>query len=294
MSEVPTTLMVFVDGLGLGPPGPSNPIDAARFPALGAMLSKAVPLDATMGVAGLPQSATGQTALLTGVNAAGMLGRHREGFPNRELREIIAHHNIFARLRSRGYRCAFANAYYLGDIRTRGRPGRLSVTSVAVLSSLGWVRDETYLEKGEAVYQDITRETLRRRGYNGPVISADCAAEHLAGLARKHDFTLFEYFQTDIAGHSADTALARRVLGILDRFLGRVRQLLKKGGGLLVLTSDHGNIEDMRSPAHTDNPVPLFAEGPGSGLLRTRVRGLQDLVPAILELYPERPGHVSV
>ena len=294
MSDVPTTLMVFVDGLGLGAPGPQNPIDSTRFPVLAAMLGNAVALDATMGVAGLPQSATGQTALLTGVNAAKVLGGHREGFPNAELRQIIANHNIFGRLQSRGYRCAFANAYYLRDTHARGRLRHRSVTTVATLSAIGWVRDEDYLERGEAVYQDITRELLRPRGYRGPLISEDRAAEHLVGIARKHDFTLFEYFQTDIAGHSGDMALACRVLGILDRFLGRVRELIKAAGGLLVVTSDHGNIEDMHSPAHTDNPVPLFAEGPGSGRLLARVRSLPDLVPALLELYPNRSPGIPV
>ena len=40
------------------------------------------PVDPKLGVKGIPQSATGQTSLLTGVNAQGVLGYHKSGYPN--------------------------------------------------------------------------------------------------------------------------------------------------------------------------------------------------------------------
>ena len=75
-------LFIFVDGLGIGSSDPEvNPLYDPRFPFLNNMLSQARPLDACLSVAGLPQSATGQAALFTGVNAAKEMGRHIEGFP---------------------------------------------------------------------------------------------------------------------------------------------------------------------------------------------------------------------
>jgi len=288
---MPQTLLILVDGLGLGPAGPDNPLTGGRFRELEAILAAAVPVDASMGVPGRPQSATGQTALITGCNAARALGMHKEGFPNAELKRIIQQHNVFRRLKERGYRCAFANAYFLRDRGGRLDTRRISVTTAATLAGIGWVRDEAYMERGEAVYQDVTRELLRARGYDGPVISEKQAASDLVRIAGRHDFTLFEYFQTDIAGHSCDRQRAEQVLGILDRFLAGVRRGCRESGLLLVLISDHGNIEDLGCSTHTLNPVPLFAEGPDAHRLRSGVRRLEELVPVLLELYPPRdPG----
>ena len=82
--------VLFVDGVGL-PPEPLAESIYAGLPALNRLLSPpcCVPLDACLGVPGIPQSATGQTAIFTGVNAAARLGRHSEGFPGPELRAII-------------------------------------------------------------------------------------------------------------------------------------------------------------------------------------------------------------
>jgi len=88
-------LFVFVDGVGIGGPGPENPFVDLGGPILGALAGRKpelpsgvalAPTDATLGVAGLPQSATGQTAIFTGVNASALLGRHLWGFPNERLR----------------------------------------------------------------------------------------------------------------------------------------------------------------------------------------------------------------
>ena len=87
----PRVLLIFVDGVGLGCANPvRNPIQAGAFPVLHALLHEhAVPVNVSMEVEGYPQSATGQTALLTGINAAQAIGRHVEGFPGPSLRAII-------------------------------------------------------------------------------------------------------------------------------------------------------------------------------------------------------------
>src|SRR5260370_27770846 len=102
-------LLFFIDGLGIGTPGPHNPFDElmgaeplAVFqneqPALpfAGMLR---PTDACLGVAGRPQSASGQTTILTGINAPAAVGYHKQGFPNQALRDIIHEHSIFVQLK---------------------------------------------------------------------------------------------------------------------------------------------------------------------------------------------------
>jgi len=287
VESVVQTLLLFVDGLGLGPESEHNPLFSGACPRLARLLrEEAAPIDAGLGVPGLPQSATGQTALLTGVNAPAVMGRHIEGLPGPRLKEIIREHNLLSALAARGYRATFANAYYTRDIEEVRSRRFQSVTTVATLAAFGAVRDTADLLAGRAVYQDLTRASLRERGYDGPFVTPAQAGRDLAALATEHDFTLFEYFQTDRAGHKGDAERTRRVLGEFDEFLGGVLAFAEGERRLLLLTSDHGNIEDAATRTHTGNPVPFVALGAGAGALKIRVRALTDIAPALLDLYP--------
>lgn len=135
-------IFIFVDGLGIGCDDPeTNPLRDPRFPALTKLLAHASPLDACLGIDGLPQSATGQATLLTGVNAAKEMGRHIEGFPPSALKKLIEHENLFSKLHKLGKRCTFANAYWLDDPH-RIPSRRQSVTTVMTLAALGKVREK--------------------------------------------------------------------------------------------------------------------------------------------------------
>jgi len=278
---------LFVDGLGLGVQDARiNPLASGVCPNLETLLrGHAVPVDASMGVEGLPQSATGQTALLTGINAARTVGRHVEGFPGQVLREILRCHNIFIQMRQAGLRCTFANAYFVHESAEVVRASVHSATTVAALSAFGGVRTRQDLERNAAVYQDLTRESLRSRGYDGRLITPQEAAEHLAEIALDYELTLFEYFQTDRAGHSRDFDRARTVLATFDIFLGALLARVNPNEELLVLTSDHGNIEDLRVGGHTLNPVPLVAVGKGAEQLLNKVRSIVDVTPQLLALW---------
>ena len=287
MNQDARVVFVFVDGLGLGSDDPAaNPVHGGACPCLDRLLrDHAVPVDAGLGVAGRPQSATGQTALLTGVNAAALVGRHVEGFPGAALKEAIRRDNLFLRVQALGRRATFANAYFIRDPQELQQARRQSVTTVAALSAFGCVRTVADLERGEAVYQDLTRAILRTRGYAGPLVTPREAAEHLIGIARGHALTLFEYFQTDRAGHGGDPARVRQVLGELDAFLARLIALCEAEDMTFVLTSDHGNIEDPAGAGHTLNPVPFVALGPQSDALSRQVKSLTDVTPALLSLW---------
>lgn len=276
-----------MDGIGLGTDNPEvNPIHSGVCPNLLDLISRqAVPIDAGMGVEGIPQSATGQTALLTGVNAARHMGRHVAGFPGPSLQEIIRAHNIYDQLQALGFSSTFANAYYVSDNREVEACKIKSVTTVAALKAFGGVRTRSLMEQGKAVYQDLTRESLRARGYEGPLLSPAQSGRALLTIAREYDFTLFEYFQTDRAGHKGTWAEVLRVLGALDEFLGEVILFAREENALLVLTSDHGNIEQFGSHAHSRNPVPFVAVGQGSERLKKSVRSVTEVTPALVELY---------
>jgi 2,3-bisphosphoglycerate-independent phosphoglycerate mutase len=286
MMQPPRTLMVFVDGLGLGPAAPAvNPVHSGCCPTLEGLLSDAVPVDAQLGVPGLPQSATGQATLLTGINAAARVGRHVEGLPGPQLKELVRESNLFSRLAGRGYTATFANAYFTDDIEEVKTRRHQSVTTVAALAAFGKVRDTLKLMGNRAVYQDLTREFLRTRGYTGPTVTPRESAEHLLAIAEDHDFTLFEYFQTDLMAHKGTRDDVKRVLRNLDGFLEVLLPFAARPGRLFLLTSDHGNIEDSTTRLHTINPVPFVALGAGAEDLRRRVKSLVDFVPSLLDLY---------
>lgn len=287
MTAAPQTLLLFVDGLGLGPEDPAvNPVHSGACPHLECLLREAAPVDARLGVPGLPQSATGQAALLTGENAAALMGRHVEGLPGPQLKELVRERNLFSRLVERGYRATFANAYFTDDIEEVRQRRRQSVTTVAALAAFGAVRDTAALLGNRAVYQDLTREFLQARGYQGPLVQPREAGEHLLAIAREHDFTLFEYFQTDLAAHKGDRAAVDRVLRQLDEFLQVLLSFPEEPGRLFLLTSDHGNVEDQRTRLHTAGPVPLAARGEGAEAMKKAVKSLTDFVPSLLALYP--------
>ncbi len=279
-------LFIFIYGFALGSDDPTiKPLATDEpFPCLAKVLEGSAPLDASLGVPGLPQSATGQAALLIGLNAPELMGRHIEGFPPPRLKTLVQEHNIFSRLLAAGKTCTFANEYYLDDV-AHIPSKRESVTTVATLAAFGGVRGKAELAENRAVYHDLTREALRARGYDGPLITPEEAADHLIDIANNHDFTLFEFFQSDHAGHSGDEQQIFQCLEKLDRFFSEVQ----KFPGLLIVTSDHGNIEDLTVRTHTTNPVPLFSqcleknmEAPCDGF--QTLERIDQITPALLNL----------
>jgi 2,3-bisphosphoglycerate-independent phosphoglycerate mutase len=295
-----------VDGLGVGPDEPgTNPIARATLPTLHALLGGKLPLegrlggrsegaalirpiDANLGVPGRPQSGTGQTALLTGINASRALGRHFGPWVPTDLRELLARENLFGRALGLGRTVEFANAYpegHFGGRTGRVRPGAFpfAARSAGVLR-----RHEASLHAGDAVVSSI--DTARWRQHVDPAApdpSPAEAGETLARIASRADLTVFAHYDTDLAGHHRDLAAGVAAVELLDAFLAGLLPALP-AGTLLLLVSDHGNLEDVRV-GHTRNPVPLIATGPGADQVIARARAITDVAPCILGLLGD-PG----
>ena len=121
-NESRSVLLFFIDGLGIGTRGSHNPLDGLDDAAPLAIFQSepsevpfqgiVVPTDARLGVEGRPQSASGQTTILTGINAPAAIGSHKQGFPNQALLDIIREHSIFLQLKHSGVdSLTFANTY---------------------------------------------------------------------------------------------------------------------------------------------------------------------------------------
>jgi hypothetical protein len=295
-----SVLLFFIDGLGIGTRGAHNPLDGlagaeplAVFQDEGQEIifdGVLVRTDACLGVEGRPQSASGQTTILTGVNAPERLGYHKQGFPNEALREIISEHSIFLQLKRAGIvPNTFANAYTQKFFETR--PRWVSATTVAVEAAAMQFRDLDDLQAGRAVFQDYTNEMLIERGFPASRRTPEEAAGILASIVREHRFTLYEYFITDKVGHSQDMEAAHRVLTGLAQFVRRLLSLLDLNRTTVLLTSDHGNIEDLSSRNHTLNPVPTLIWGEQRETIAARVRNLADITPSIIEALTDESGH---
>ena len=282
-------LFLFVDGVGIRKVSPDNPIDKENCPTLCDLLEKhGIPIDATLGIPGLPQSATGQATIFCGVNVAKEVGRHVSGFPGPHIREIVQRNNMFMELKRRGIPCKFGNAYYV-DIPINMKNRRfLSVTTVMGLSVPESLSFKDDLHKNRAVAEDIIRAGIRNRGYMGPQIDPSNAADHLFELSNDYPFVLFEYFQTDRTGHGKDPDQVVDVLRICDIFLKRLLKRLKGSKTLLVVTSDHGNLEDLSVRTHTLNPVPLIACGPGEEHFRQGITSLEGIMARVVETLEKR------
>jgi hypothetical protein len=285
-------LFLFIDGVGLRAPAKDNPVHAGICPTLCRLIEKhSVPIDACLNTQGLPQSATGQTAMFTGVNASQYMGRHCEGFPGPTLRKLIEENNLFMSLARKGLRCRFADAYMVDGVDDiRGRRFK-SVTTVMALTQPETISVQDDLVENLAVAHDITRTSLYEKGHAVRVITPQQAAEHLIQVARANDFTLYEFFLTDLAGHSCNYDHACETLKTLDLFLDSVVKLCRTTGMLLIVTSDHGNIEDMSTRGHTRNPVPLIAVGSGADEFKANAASLVDITPLLARLMV--PGYLA-
>ena len=223
--------------------------------------------------------------MFTGVNCAAEIGHHVEGFPGPSIREIIERDNLFLRLKKMGKRVRFADAYLVDSVEDLAARRFKSVTTVMALTTPETISLASDLANDRALMQDLTRETIQDRYPDIPVIPPQRAAEHLFSLARRNDFTLYEFFQSDVSGHSMDYSRACAVLRVYDRFLAALVRFAAAAKMTIVLTADHGNIESIDERGHTRNPVPLIVYGPGEEMMRRAVSSLLDVTPALISAY---------
>jgi len=300
------TILVFIDGLGWGPVDPAvNPLhsyegEVFRLPAYQGEPARvshdgwATPLDAVLGVEGIPQSATGQTTLLAGVNAQGLIGKHLSGFPNEALRAALLETSVLKVLTDGGLKARFINGYRpLFWELPRERQLTLSASTVANLAGeLPFMTLDDVIN-GRSVYHDFTNEELIRRGFDVPELTPHEAGRVLGRCSRDLDFTLYEYFLSDKAGHTGVHGTIEADLVKIDGFMAGLMAELAgdlAAGTLVLLTSDHGNMEDSTTRRHTTNPVPLMAWGEGAQEFITPLKGLNEVAGAIAGRHGIRHG----
>jgi hypothetical protein len=274
-------LFLFLDGIGLGESNPEiNPFARAEMPFLRSLLggqailaasapyegerASLLAVDANLGVKGPPQSATGQAVLLTGRNIPAEIGYHYGPKPNREVAATLSDGGIFGRLKASGKTSALLNAYpprYFGGIDS-GKRLYSSIPLAVTNAGLSLFTEDDFLA-GRGLSADFTGQGWRDMlGYSGTQILAPKeAGGKLSALAAQYDFSFFEYWASDYAGHKQDMPWAIQQLETFDSVLDGLLETWDMNEGLIVLTSDHGNMEDLSVRRHTINPVPALVIG---------------------------------
>lgn len=301
-------LFLFLDGVGLGSDDPLlNPFAAARMPYLEKLLggrrlidnnnlpletdrASLLSLDAKLGVSGLPQSATGQAVLLTGTNIPEKIGFHYGPKPNGAVASFLKNGNLFHKLSDLGQKCALLSGYpprYFDAIRS-GRRMYSAIPLAAVSAGLE-LMGINEIRSGQALPADLTGVGWSQQpGFPEiPTSTPYQAGERLAKLGMEYNFSFFEYWLTDYAGHEQNLQQAVDLLESLDSVFGGLLESWDDDKGLVFITSDHGNLEDLSTRRHTANPVPGLVIG-SLNLRRRFCSGLKDLTGVadqILALY---------
>jgi 2,3-bisphosphoglycerate-independent phosphoglycerate mutase len=123
-----------------------------------------------------------------------------------------------------------------------------------------------------------------------PEMSAPEAAAAFVAAWREDQpsFGIINFANADMVGHTGVIPAAVKAVETVDRCLGEVVRAVHESGGVLLITADHGNADNMLEPdgspntAHSLNPVPLIVTVPGLSLRSGGI--LADVAPTMLAL----------
>jgi 2,3-bisphosphoglycerate-independent phosphoglycerate mutase len=267
-------------------------------------------IDARLGIPGLPQSGTGQTTLLTGINAAKLLGYHHGPWPGPTIRPLLKD-SFPVRLAARGGTVKLLNHYpprYLegiaggkirlnaiataatlagatleardGEIRIPpplGNPEDMRNTSLEQVRK--WGREFMRSNATLNIFDSWWSDHLGHEGSEPDKLTGSSEPDKLTGSSEPDKLTGSS--EPKDADSSLTTALemAQDHVRRLEAFLEGALEV-QPAETLLLITSDHGNFEDMGVKTHTFAPVPLVALGPGA-LEFASVTDLTGVAPAL-------------
>jgi hypothetical protein len=292
-------LLIFLDGIGLGDDDPAlNPFSVANLPTLTALTNgkkwvrgigrqeskRAIflPTDPRVGIPGRPQSASGQAMILTGRNVPELIGEHYGPRPNPAIRQIIAEDNFFKQVVAHGMTAALLEAYppRFHDAITSGKRLRSSYQQALFEAGLP-LFDDKAIYSGDALAVDWTGEGWRSElGYtDSPIYGRYEAGVKMVELSRRYHFSFFSHWMTDVIGHRGTVEDGVRVLELFDGVMSGVLDTWNDDEGLIIVTSDHGNLENVSHTKHTENDVPTLIIGSGKHTFADGLITLADIVP---------------
>ena len=252
---------LMLDGVGIAPFHDMHPFNNLQTPTLtrlGISSPKNIlepefvshPVNATLGIEGLPQSGTGQTTLLTGINAAKVMGRHYGPWPGPSLKPFLMQ-GLPWQLTQAGLTIRLVNHYpqrYLEAIQSGKR--KLNAIAYAMTQAGATLNHgiPPMLENPE----DPSSTTLEQ--------VQNWGREFVRSNA---NLTIFDAWWSDHLGHHGTLLEAQAHVHRLEAFVTGAIEA-REANTLFLVTSDHGNFEDIGVKTHTFAPVPLVAVGHGA------------------------------
>ena len=298
-------ILIFLDGIGLGDNDPAvNPFAVMNTPTLHSFSGgkrwlaetgriesdRAIflPTDAVLGITRTrPASGSGQAVILTGRNIPQEIGDHFGPKPSAEIRAILDVDNLFISLSKAGKSAALISPYppQLFKAIERGKTLPSSIQYSVLAAGLPLFTKEHY-DRGEALAPDWTGEGwVNYLGYlDAPTYTPFEAGRRLAALGKQRDFTMFSTWITDEIGHRGPFEDGVSFMERTDQVLAGLLSDWRDEDGLVIITSDHGNMEVQGDRRHSWNPVPTVAIGGGRQLFAENFSDLTHITPGILHV----------
>ena len=152
-------------------------------------------------------------------------------------------------------------------------------------------------------------ESYQKRYEDVPEMSAEKISQRVvAKLKQGTNFILVNFANLDMVGHTGNKESGILAVGTIDRIVGVLFKVAMETGACIVITADHGNIEEVLNPrsgqmekGHSSNPVPFIVAGRGLALKKVRIKGyaglpsvvpegvLSDVTPTVLDLMGLTP-----
>lgn len=300
-----SVILIFLDGIGLGDDDPAvNPFAVMNTPTLHSLSGgkrwlletgrveseRAIflPTDAVLGVTKTrPASGSGQAVILTGRNIPQETGDHFGPKPSADIRAILDVDNLFITLTQASKAAALISPYppALFAAIERGRTLPSSIQYAVLAAGLPLFGKDHY-DRGEAIAPDWTGEGwVNYLGYHdAPTYTPFEAGQLLAKLGKQRDFTMFSTWITDEIGHRGPFEDGVSFMERTDQVMAGLLSAWQDEDGLVILTSDHGNMEVQGDRRHSWNPVPTVAIGGGRQLFAEQFTDLTHITPGILRV----------
>lgn len=296
-------LMIFLDGVGIGKEDyQHNPFFKYKFKLFTKIFNEipstkkefisgdgayVFPTDARLGVAGFPQSGTGQASILCGINAPQFVGKHFGPFPYSTLIPIIETKNIFRYFLSNNKKVYFANGYPKAFFNyLKSEKPRLSVTPLGCRLSGVKINRTTEVRRGKAITAEIINSRWNQKlNYNLPEIKPGTAARRLLNISGQNHFTMYEYYLTDYIGHGRYDGDIEKTVSIIDEFLYTIITEMDKAKLTLLVCSDHGNFEDLSVKTHTLNNCFTLSAGKNAKILAQRIKNISEIKQELIGTF---------
>ncbi|UBV42571.1 metalloenzyme domain protein [Deinococcus taeanensis] len=263
-----------LDGVGHPLDAPAGSVWAQSLPTLRPLVDAGRVLDATLGVPGLPQSGTGQSCWLTGRDAVRVMGEHFGPHPGPTLQALLREEALPVRLVRAGRRVALANEYvpaYFQALEVgAGRRNRMGCFPFSVRAAGAPLNPGGLPLVGATLGMSFERPWREVSALD----SLNRAGEALSSAAGELDLLMLDLWFGDLLGHAGEPDVPVDALRAGRAYLRRVDALLTgvvAGGARVVVSSDHGNLENLNTKSHTRARVPFAGVGVDLGGAETVV-----------------------